>query len=137
MKPFAEKISLYSINEAKGGNQNEEGFNDPVSLGNAVQHFGFSYDNVCRAWFKGNKQTSISSERAIFHGINNGSLTRREARRLGAEQAKIRVDKFYAKHNDGHIGPREFIYLNHELNHSSQHIYCLKHNDRTRWQQLA
>ena len=69
----------------------------------------------------------------IFHGINNGSLTRREARWLGAEQAKIRVDKFYAKHNDGHIGPREFIYLNHELNHSSRHIYRLKHNDRIRW----
>ena len=68
----------------------------------------------------------------IFHGINNGLLTRREARRLGAEQAKIRVDKFYAKHNDGHIGPREFIYLNHELTHSSRHIYRLKHNDWSR-----
>jgi len=69
----------------------------------------------------------------IFHGINNGSLTRREARRLGAEQVKIRVDKFYAKHNDGHIGPREFVYLNHELNQSNRHIYRLKHNDRNRW----
>ncbi len=49
------------------------------------------------------------------------------------EQAKIRVDKFYAKHNDGHIGPREFMYLNHELNHSNQHIYRLKHNDWTHW----
>ena len=67
----------------------------------------------------------------IHNEIKNGSLTRRETRRLGAEQVKIRIDKFYAKRNDGHIGPREFIYLNHELNHSSRHIYHLKHNDRT------
>jgi hypothetical protein len=69
MKPFAEELSLYLINNPEGGNQDEEGFDDSVSLGYAGRYYGFPYDNVCRAWFKDNKQTSISSERANFSWV--------------------------------------------------------------------
>ena len=55
-------------------------------------------------------------------------------KRLNRQKEQIHtVDKFYARRNNGHIGPREFIDLNHKLNHSSPHIYRLKHNDWNRW----
>ncbi len=67
----------------------------------------------------------------INHGIKSGELTRREARRLEVQHGRIIADALIAKSNDGHIGPREFVGINSELDHANRNIYRLKHNNRT------
>src|SRR5258706_1264117 len=56
----------------------------------------------------------------IHEGIRNGDLTRREARRLEAEEARIRVDEAYARRSGGQFTPRERQRIERELNHSSR-----------------
>jgi len=67
----------------------------------------------------------------IRQGIRSGELTRHEARRLEAEQARIRVDeRFYRA--DGKITPRERERLHKELRHASHDIYRQKHDHQDR-----
>ena len=67
----------------------------------------------------------------IAHGIQNGSLTRREARGLIAGQQFIRQTerRFEA---DGRLGPVEARRLNHLQNHASAAIYRQKHDRQRR-----
>jgi len=67
----------------------------------------------------------------IREGVRSGELTRREARKLRAEQAKIRAHEARAK-VDSKVTPAERRKLNRELDRSSRHIYRSKHNNRTR-----
>ena len=71
-------------------------------------------------------------QRRINQGIRSGELTRREAERLEAGMARIRVDERFAR-SDGHISFRERERLNRELNRESRAIYGQKHDrqDRT------
>jgi hypothetical protein len=67
----------------------------------------------------------------IHQGIRSGELTRNEARRLEAEQARIRTDeRFYRA--DGKLTPRERGRLRKELRHSSHDIYRQKHDRQDR-----
>ena len=67
----------------------------------------------------------------IHDGWQNGSLTKREARKLKKIQRKIdRMEYRYAK--DGYIDKRERRKLNKALERSSHRIYKLKHNDAYR-----
>jgi hypothetical protein len=67
----------------------------------------------------------------IRQGVRSGELTRREAARLEAREAKIRRDERHAR-ADGRITPRERRHLNRELNHTSRRIYRQKHDNQTR-----
>jgi hypothetical protein len=71
-------------------------------------------------------------QQRINQGIRSGELTRREARRLEAGLARIRVDERFAR-SDGNLTPRERARLQRELNHESHAIYRQKHDrqDRT------
>ena len=77
-----------------------------------------------------NKREYKQQER-IRQGIRSGELTRREAGRLEAEQAKIKTDEALAK-ADGKVTPKERTRLNRELNHSSRDIYRQKHDKQDR-----
>ncbi len=79
-----------------------------------------------------NKREHYQQER-IREGIQSGSLTRHEAARLEAEQARIRVDEARAK-ADGHVSDRERARLDHELDKSSKDIYRQKHDRQHRGQ---
>ena len=70
-------------------------------------------------------------QQRINQGIRSGELTRREAERLEAGIAKIRVDERYAK-SDGNVSPRERARLNRELNRESRAIYRQKHDGQDR-----
>ncbi|PYP85134.1 MAG: hypothetical protein DMF61_17720 [Blastocatellia bacterium AA13] len=74
-----------------------------------------------------------SEQQRIRQGIQSGSLTRREAGRLEAEQGRIRVDEARAK-ADGHVSYRERERLNHELDRASRGIYRQKHDSQHRGQ---
>jgi len=64
----------------------------------------------------------------IHQGERSGELTRREAERLQAEEARIRVDEAYARHSGGEFTPRERVRIERELNRASRDIYRQKHD---------
>lgn len=68
----------------------------------------------------------------IAQGVNNGSLTPGETRRLAREQRHIHNDIRRAKANDGHIGSVERMHIRSEECRASRHIYKAKHNARYR-----
>lgn len=76
------------------------------------------------------KREKIQKER-IKDGVKSGELTRRETRRLAAEQKKIRNDEARAK-ADGIVTPRERARLNKELNRASRDIHRQKHDNQKR-----
>ena len=67
----------------------------------------------------------------IHQGIRSGELTRAEAARLEAEQAKIRVNERFAK-RDGELTAKERQRLHKELHHASRDIYRQKHDHQDR-----
>lgn len=70
-------------------------------------------------------------QQRIRQGVRSGELTRREARRLEAEQGRIRGYEWYAK-SDGHVSRAERRHLDHMLDRSSRDIYRQKHDGQTR-----
>ena len=76
-------------------------------------------------------QTERRQQVRIHQGIRNGELTRQEARRLEAEQARIRVDERFARAN-GNLSLRERERLRNELSHASRDIYRQKHDTQDR-----
>ena len=72
-----------------------------------------------------------NQQQRINQGIRSGELTRREARRLEAGQARIRTDERFAR-ADGTVTPRERARLQRELNRQSRGIYRQKHDGQDR-----
>ena len=68
----------------------------------------------------------------IRQGERSGELTRREAARLEAEQARIRVDEAYARRSGDGLTAKERARLERELNRSSKDIYKQKHDGQDR-----
>ena len=68
----------------------------------------------------------------IREGIRSGELTRREARRLEAEEARIRVDERFARRSGGQFTHAERRRIQRELNHASRDIYRQKHDRQDR-----
>jgi hypothetical protein len=70
-------------------------------------------------------------QRRIRHGVRSGSLTRREAARLEAQQARTRRLEAKAK-SDGTVTRRERARLQSRENRTSRHIYRQKHDAQRR-----
>jgi len=68
----------------------------------------------------------------IRQGIRSGELTRREAARLEAEQARIRVNERFQRLDGGGLTVRERERLHRELHQASRHIYHQKHDRQDR-----
>src|SRR5215813_10861516 len=66
----------------------------------------------------------------IRQGIRSGELTRQEARRLEAEQARIRVNERFDQ-ADGKLSSREHRQLQKELHRASRDIYRQKHDGQS------
>lgn len=64
----------------------------------------------------------------IRRGVRDGELTRREAERLEAREARIRVEEAYARRSGGGLSARERARLERRLNGSSRAIYRQKHD---------
>lgn len=69
--------------------------------------------------------------RRIRRGFRNGSLTRREARHVAAQQTRIRAHERRA-HADGRVTARERVSILRQQNRASRQIYRRKHNRRYR-----
>jgi hypothetical protein len=86
---------------------------------------------VSMAGSRGIDRRQYREQQRINQGIRSGELTRREARRLEAGLARIRIDERFAR-SDGNLSPRERARLNRELNHESRNIYRQKHDGQDR-----
>lgn len=69
--------------------------------------------------------------RRIRQGVRSGSLTRREARNVAAQQARIRAHERRAR-SDGRVTARERASIQRQENRASRNIYRKKHNNRNR-----
>jgi hypothetical protein len=70
-------------------------------------------------------------QQRIRQGMRSGELTRREGRRLEAEQGRIRGYEWYAK-SDGHVSRAERRRLDHMLDRANHDIYRQKHDRQDR-----
>lgn len=86
---------------------------------------------VSMAGQRGIDKREYREQRRINQGIRSGELTRREAGRLEAGLARIRIDERFAR-RDGEITGRERERLNRELNRESRAIYRQKHDGQDR-----
>ena len=73
----------------------------------------------------------VNQQARIKEGVKSGELTKREAVRLEAREAKIARDKARAK-ADGVVTPAERAKLGREQNRASRHIYRQKHDGQKR-----
>ena len=71
-------------------------------------------------------------QQRINQGIRSGELTRREATRLEAGLARIRINERFARMSGGGISPRERARFERELNRESRGIYRQKHDGQDR-----
>ncbi|MDT7540404.1 MAG: hypothetical protein QOE33_308 [Acidobacteriota bacterium] len=67
-------------------------------------------------------------EQRIRQGERSGELTRSEAERLQAEQARIRVDEAYARRSGGELTAKERARIEREESKASKDIYKQKHD---------
>jgi hypothetical protein len=86
---------------------------------------------VSMAGSHGIDRREYREQQRINQGIRSGELTRREARRLEAGLARVKIDERFAR-SDGSLSPRERARLNRELNHESRNIYRQKHDRQDR-----
>src|SRR5437660_647322 len=86
---------------------------------------------VAMAGSRGIDRREYREQRRINQGIRSGELTRREAERVEAGLARIRIDERFAR-ADGHVTPRERARLERELNRESRAIYHQKHDGQDR-----
>lgn len=77
------------------------------------------------------RERQINQQQRIKQGVRSGELTKREAVRMEARQAKIQHDKKVAK-SDGIVTPDERAKLHREQNAASRKIYRQKHDAQKR-----
>jgi hypothetical protein len=75
--------------------------------------------------------TQINQQKRIKEGIKDKKLTKKEARKLKAQQKQIRIEKKMAK-ADGKITPKERKILKHDQKRASKNIYREKHDQQNR-----
>lgn len=73
----------------------------------------------------------IHQQQRIKEGVKSGELTKAEAAKLEAREAKIQHDKKMAK-SDGVVTPQERAKLHREENRTSRAIYRQKHDAQKR-----
>ncbi len=89
---------------------------------------------------RGMKQESVHArldrqDQRIKVGLRERQLTRKEAKTLKSHQRDIRyLLRLFS--DDGRLSKREWRILERELNHSSQQIKRLRHNDLERYVDL-
>lgn len=76
-------------------------------------------------------QREKNQQARIKEGVKSGELTKRETRRLEAQQGKIKADEMSAK-ADGKVTNAERRQLKREQNRANKNIYRKKHNNRER-----
>ena len=69
----------------------------------------------------------INQQERIYQGVQQGTITHTEYRKLEARQAKIAADRRYAL-RDGNISRKEAAHLTRQQNRTSNAIYRDRHD---------
>ncbi|MBX5481428.1 MAG: hypothetical protein IRZ16_06215 [Myxococcaceae bacterium] len=80
---------------------------------------------------RADRRQVVQQER-IVQGVRSGQLTRREAKRLEAQHAKIRADIRKARRDDGRLDAQERAKIEREQDQLSRRIEHQKHDAQTR-----
>jgi hypothetical protein len=80
------------------------------------------------------RERQYNQKERIYHGKQNGSLTKSEAMRLKMQQAKIRNYKQMAK-VDGRVSRPEQKLIRHEQGKANRNIYMARHNNNNKYGQ--
>lgn len=94
--------------------------------------FVLGLSTVSMAQNRGINRREYEQRSRIRHGIRSDELTRREAGRLAAEQARIRAYERRSRIDGGGLSWRERARLDSMLDRSSRHIYRQKHDRQDR-----
>jgi hypothetical protein len=76
-------------------------------------------------------ERQVNQQQRINQGIKSGELTRREAGKLQAQQARVQHTKVKAK-SDGVVTQGERAKIHHQQNAASRSIYRQKHDGQKR-----
>jgi hypothetical protein len=76
-------------------------------------------------------QRNANQQQRIANGINNGSLTNKEAGHLEGGQARVNRNEANAAAN-GHVGAGEQAHIQGRENHQSKRVHDKKHNEKER-----
>lgn len=76
-------------------------------------------------------QRNVNQQQRIENGIQNGSVTNREAAKLEHGQARVEHKEARAG-RDGHVGAAEQANIQHAENHQSRRIFKQKHDAQVR-----
>ncbi|MDO9262757.1 MAG: hypothetical protein Q7U02_02245 [Desulfosalsimonadaceae bacterium] len=76
-------------------------------------------------------ERQVNQHQRIGQGVKSGELTKRETAVLAHEQKHIQVLK-QRSWQDGKLTQKERLRLENVQDHSSDHIYALKHNNKER-----
>ena len=76
-------------------------------------------------------QRNGNQQQRIANGINNGTLTNKEAGHLESGQARVNRNEANAAAN-GHVGAAEQAHIQGRENHQSKRVYDKKHNEKER-----
>ena len=77
------------------------------------------------------RKREVNQQQRIAAGVANGELTPRETVNLERKEVRLNNEvRDFREDNGGHLTPREFAKVNHQLNGLSRNIYRDKHN---RW----
>ena len=85
-----------------------------------------------QGWPKSINAREHNQQHRIRAGVRSGELTRSEAARLEAEQARIRLAEAHARHSGGVFTTRERARIQRELNQANRHIYRQTHDCQDR-----
>ena len=91
--------------------------------------FGLSVAASAQTGTPGVKKRQKRQQKRIFNGVQNGSITGREYKKLQKQQIKTQRAKRRAK-SDGKVTKRERVRLHRRQNKNSQRIFRAKHNRR-------
>ncbi|MBO0801203.1 MAG: hypothetical protein J2P31_20480, partial [Blastocatellia bacterium] len=81
---------------------------------------------------QGINQRERDQQARIRQGVRSGELTRREAGRLEARQARIRANEAHARRSGGRFTAAERARTQRQLNRSNRQIYSQKHDGQAR-----
>jgi hypothetical protein len=84
------------------------------------------------AFGEGIKQREGNQKDRIQQGVQNGSLTKREATRLRKQEHEVRQDVRQDRRDGGGLSPREKAQITHEQDQASRRIAKQKHDGQTR-----
>jgi hypothetical protein len=132
------RIDRMEKNALKDGNVSQQEANrinraQNVESGriNALKHNEMTGNpnSASSQWMQGDVQRNINQQSRIEQGVQNGSLSNKEAANL--ERGQARVNRAEARAGaDGHVSAKEHARIQHKENRQSRKIFRDKHNSR-------